>query len=72
MDLGLEKNGIIGKAKVSTALKIFNVYNSENILSRQYFINNIPTVSASSRDYLQINEITGSGFMYNLVLNFRF
>jgi hypothetical protein len=72
MDIGLGKNSIIGKMKLNTALKIFNVYNHKNILTRQYFVNDFPSATTAKSNYLQINEVTGSGFMYNLVFNVRF
>jgi hypothetical protein len=72
MDIGLGKNSTIGKIKVNTALKIFNVYNHKNILTRQYFVNDFPSATTAKSNYLQINEVSGSGFMYNLVMNVRF
>jgi hypothetical protein len=72
MDMGLGKNSRIGKLKLYTALKIFNVYNHKNILTRQYFVNDIPSATTAKSNYLQINEVTGSGFMYNLVFNIHF
>jgi len=72
MDIGLEKISKIGGMEVSAAFKIFNVYNRENIMTRQNFVNNVPSLSADERSYLQINEVTGGGFAYNLVFNFHF
>jgi hypothetical protein len=72
MDLGLGRNSTIGKMKLNTAIKIFNVYNHKNILTRQYFVNDFPSAAIAKNNYLQINEVAGSGFMYNLVLNVRF
>jgi ferric enterobactin receptor len=72
MDAGLGKNSSLGGVKLFAAIKIFNVYNHKNILTRQYFVNDFPSALTVKSDYLQINEVTGSGIMVNLVLNVRF
>lgn len=72
LDISLGKTFNVGWMRFEAALKIFNLYDNNNVLSRYYMLNDMPTLSTAAHNIFQINEVNGGRFIYNLVFNMRF
>lgn len=68
MDLGLSYNFKISKGDFKFGVKVFNLYNNVNILSKPYQI----STSTADNPQLIYSEIPGMGFTTSFFFNIRF
>ncbi|MFO7658739.1 MAG: TonB-dependent receptor [Bacteroidales bacterium] len=73
MDLAINKSFNFKKSTLKTAINLFNIYNRDNVLTNQFFLVDRPTASSLSNSYtLQVNEVLGGSFLFNVNLDYRF